>query len=257
MIQYDENMSASDIESYWSGGYILFPDMDYGGKLYLATVRAIGNKQLAIVKAPDATERGSPPPPEVAVSRSQFFKLAVLHRPPVNIVEKDGSIYQLRWTPPDRGANRAIHYEALILNTLHASVDRLAEAMKSLVEFQSMVFMKDKLPARLTFSKRKLITPKNPISSIDVLLHYLNSKNEERLSAAEIVDVCASSQGIARAIDDDSWVLSTDTNVVDLYIGRAKAATIRKDNSYYRVIESDKIWEHIANRYVSSWNFTS
>lgn len=256
MIQYDESMSIHDVEAYWAGGYILFPNEEDKGQLIFARVRARAGDLISLYPvdfhddSPRVLDSTSVP-----VTKRTFFKRAVLHRPPVNIVEVDGEVYQLRWAPPDRGPSRAITVSSLYIKKLHGHKDRLEEPFNSLVSFQEAAFRRAKFPEQLKNSARTLVVPKKPLSSLFVLLHYLNNKDTKGISSLQKAQECLATVGTARALDDDAWILSATPRILKLYVGDTVISTVVRDGEFYAALEKDGMWEHVVSQYLTSWNF--
>lgn len=132
MINYDQNINARDIINYWSNGTVL---LEHKGSWSGYSVIGIeesestraGEELIQLALTSKEMTYGTPPN-KVALTRPNFFKKAILHRPRLGVVRgKDGIMYLLSWAPGRGDMNKAIQKSDVVFKILDTSDSKVQD----------------------------------------------------------------------------------------------------------------------------------
>ena len=143
MIDYDSKIDAHDISRYWTGGVVL---LEHEGVWSGYCITGIGGDDVVSLTIRKDLANGEPPK-NVSLSRPEFFRLAILHRPRLGAVATDdGHVVILSWMPSGNTMNKSLQDSDIIvrkvvvegeddeLGTFQAACTEWSEAITSMRE---------------------------------------------------------------------------------------------------------------------------
>jgi hypothetical protein len=123
MIDYDSAISARDILNYWANGIVLLEhEGSWSGYRMSGIVDhpegTAGKERIKLTLAATSLTYGKPPK-SVLLTRPDFFKRAILHRPRLGVVMgNEGKMYMLSWAPGRGDLNKAIQKSDIVFKVL-------------------------------------------------------------------------------------------------------------------------------------------
>lgn len=105
MIDYEQSIDPVDIERYWGGGVVL---LRHKGVWSAYNVSNTHRNRVHLARARNPELYHEDAPAKVDLPRTKFFKEAVLHRPQLGVLVKDGIVWMLGWKPARGDLNKAI-----------------------------------------------------------------------------------------------------------------------------------------------------